>query len=339
MLSVTDQSFIAPQNQLVISQTHKRTRTDDLTSEISEDLKGSTSEEETDLIAPKALKKISIDTSDGIVEDVQNVANVALESRTQIVSNSPNTQASTQPEKNDLGKIWNQLSNAMYNDHVEGSIRSKVEKYLEHFSAMRLYLINNKKRSELDVHIDQLKILRNFVLSRPRVFDGVATVRKIDRIILVIDLRSWEKDPQVTGNKKEALIKITRAFESNSKTLSLANLNLNELPRCIDLLTHLQSLDLSYNSLKDFSDSLGDLTQLTHLNLGSNCIDEFPQFITSLRTLYELSLTNNQLTKLPEDIWNQFQPRILYLEGNLIDKLPDSLQNLLTIDHFFSFSC
>jgi hypothetical protein len=96
--------------------------------------------------------------------------------------------------------------------------------------------------------------------------------------------------------------RIKLAKETNSTTLNLLRLGLNNLPVELFELSSLTQLNLWNNKLINIPKEIGQLTSLTELDLSSNQLVDIPKEIGQLRSLTTLNLNNNQLVNIPKEI-------------------------------------
>jgi len=112
-------------------------------------------------------------------------------------------------------------------------------------------------------------------------------------------------------------------------------MNLTELPPEIATLTHLTTLDLSFNQFTALPEAIATLTNLITLYLSGNQFTTLPKAIATLTNLTTLDLSHNQLTTLPEVIATLTNLTSLNLSHNQLTALPEaiaSLTNLTTLD-------
>ncbi|HEY9058981.1 MAG TPA: S-layer homology domain-containing protein [Pseudobacteroides sp.] len=147
----------------------------------------------------------------------------------------------------------------------------------------------------------------------------------------------------------------------NLEKLEILNNGFEELPKGIETLKNLVSIDLSYNNLKSlpsyfetsfpnlqdislkscklesFPDVISKLTNLYTLDLGSNDLKEIPKDkgLAALKNLKWLDLSKCELATFPEDILKLNNLNYLYLSHNKIKSLPsnmDAIWNLWSLD-------
>ncbi|KAB8681453.1 hypothetical protein FH972_026332 [Carpinus fangiana] len=148
---------------------------------------------------------------------------------------------------------------------------------------------------------------------------------------------NWEgTDP--CGSKWEGI----KCDNSRVTSLQLVSMNLSGmLSGEIELLSELQTLDLSYNKdlIGRLPSSIGNLKKLVHLNLiGCGFFGSIPDTIGNLQQLTTLSLTDNSFSgPIPASIGNLSNLYLLDLAVNQIDgPIPVSpgLDMLLHAKHF-----
>lgn len=129
----------------------------------------------------------------------------------------------------------------------------------------------------------------------------------------------------------EALSRI-RANESRRNTsLSLAGLNLTELPPEIGRLIHLETLYLNHNDLLSLPAEIGNLENLQNLYLSRNQLQSLPPEIGMLDNLRELDLSYNQLRRLPAAIGDLENLDALHLSNNQLESLPPEMGDLAAL--------
>jgi Leucine-rich repeat (LRR) protein len=112
------------------------------------------------------------------------------------------------------------------------------------------------------------------------------------------------------------------------KKLSLSNRGITSLPPDIGKLNFLQSLDLSYNSIRTLPVEFLKLINLKSLYINHNELVELPKDIGTLKSLSIFDLSNNQLKTLPASIGSLINLTQLDVSYNQIIRLPIELINL-----------
>ncbi|MDH4394639.1 MAG: leucine-rich repeat domain-containing protein [Limnobacter sp.] len=115
-------------------------------------------------------------------------------------------------------------------------------------------------------------------------------------------------------------------------TLSLANLELQDIPPQIGLLTQLKTLDLAGNLITTIPSSIGNLNGLENLVLKCNRIKALPNSIGELKHLQQLDLQANQLTHLPDSISKLEALKVLMLTDNCLAELPLAIGELTQLE-------
>lgn len=114
---------------------------------------------------------------------------------------------------------------------------------------------------------------------------------------------------------------------SQLKFLDLGNVLGENLPKGIENLVELESLNLSNNRLKELPD-LGRLTQLKSLTVSNNQLKQLPKSISKLLKLEALYIAQNLLDELPDEIFNSPELRYIYVGNNELSILPNALTKL-----------
>eukprot|EP01122_Echinamoeba_exundans_P011539 TRINITY_DN4617_c0_g5_i1.p1 TRINITY_DN4617_c0_g5~~TRINITY_DN4617_c0_g5_i1.p1 ORF type:complete len:1430 (-),score=283.76 TRINITY_DN4617_c0_g5_i1:129-4418(-) len=134
-------------------------------------------------------------------------------------------------------------------------------------------------------------------------------------------------------NEKAVSIITTALRSTKSKKLSLANLQLRDLPNEIKLMAPTAShVDLSGNSLTTVSEQLVLLQHLKSLNLSNNRISAVPSFVGGFSHMRILDLSSNRLTYLPPDIGSLSHLTSLCLSNNRLTFLPLEMGRLAQLE-------
>lgn len=92
--------------------------------------------------------------------------------------------------------------------------------------------------------------------------------------------------------------------------------------------TQVESLDVSFNQLKNLPEEIGTcLRRLVRLNCSCNRISQLPMTFCRLSKLKELKANGNAMKNLPENIGNMPKLSTLILSENALEFLPNSLGN------------
>ena len=110
--------------------------------------------------------------------------------------------------------------------------------------------------------------------------------------------------------------------------LDLSRLGLQDVPKELGELKHLEYLNLFYNKFTIFPTSVCTLTSLKKLWLHHNQLSQLPKNLGNLVVLEELVLSFNQLNHLPDSLGSLTQLKILYLHHNSLSSLPQALKTL-----------
>ena len=79
------------------------------------------------------------------------------------------------------------------------------------------------------------------------------------------------------------------------KELSVCGFGLKYLPKSIEILTSLTTLDISFNELTMLPDSIGNLTSLVELDVSDNRLSSLPKSVSRMPKLAYLFVTGNAL--------------------------------------------
>ncbi len=97
--------------------------------------------------------------------------------------------------------------------------------------------------------------------------------------------------------------------------------------------SHLTSLELSGNMLKNLSAGIGDFKHLEHLNLEGNQLVSLPAAIGKLTKLKSLKLSGNALSSLPRELAMLSKLKVLLLSNNQFSGyVPDVIGNITTLE-------
>ncbi|XP_066517435.1 leucine-rich repeat-containing protein 58a [Hoplias malabaricus] len=116
---------------------------------------------------------------------------------------------------------------------------------------------------------------------------------------------------------------------SNLEHLDLSNNSIKTVPEDITQLNKLKTLVAKNNHLDEasFPKRFGSM-QIESLNFSGNRFREIPGQFMKLSKLQSLSLGGNRLKSLPAEIENLEKLEMLYLGGNMISSIPPELANL-----------
>jgi hypothetical protein len=136
--------------------------------------------------------------------------------------------------------------------------------------------------------------------------------------------------PAFPADDAERLIEAARAGGATS--LTLAGLDLDEVPDSVRGLTTLTGLYLYTNRLTGLPDWLGELSGLQRLSVMNNQLERLPESLTQLTGLTTLGLSFNTLRTVPE--WLGDLPALTHLDltVNGLSELPASLGRLTGLD-------
>jgi len=89
---------------------------------------------------------------------------------------------------------------------------------------------------------------------------------------------------------------------SLKKLIVRNNYRMTYIHDSIKNLKNLESLELSYNEIKDISKNIVELKNLKELNLSGNDIHVIPEFLSEIESLEILNLDGNKIKEIPEKI-------------------------------------
>lgn len=91
-------------------------------------------------------------------------------------------------------------------------------------------------------------------------------------------------------------------------------------------LRFLQTIDLSFNSIKFLPDSPGQLSRLVSLNLASNNIVNFPvDHLDVLASLLTLNVSNNHIDRFPTEFPYLYRLHVILAATNDLTELPKDI--------------
>lgn len=105
------------------------------------------------------------------------------------------------------------------------------------------------------------------------------------------------------------------------KVLQLERVLGEDLPKGIERMTELETLNLAENRLTQLPD-LGKLTKLRNLIVNNNQLKELPNDIGKALKLRILNVENNQLAELPSGLVNAVELEMAFLADNNLIRLP-----------------
>lgn len=127
--------------------------------------------------------------------------------------------------------------------------------------------------------------------------------------------------------------KLPRAVDEvkTLKTLDLSECSLSYLPEVIGQINWITALYVYNNNLTLLPESIRHLKQLTTLDLSENQLTNLPDWIDELTQLNWLNINHNQLKVLPKTIGNTSRLRFLYAKKNQFNYFPDSICELISL--------
>lgn len=147
----------------------------------------------------------------------------------------------------------------------------------------------------------------------------------------VLGLDTW--DPGTTKYANVLIIRMVEAFQKNSDTLDLSQLEIdpNHFPPLGMFKERLKVLYLSSNNFKAVPEEILDLTHLTALDVSNNQLSELPASIERLTKLEELDVGSNKLTSLPNEIRNLKKLSFIDYSNNQITEDPQLKNSSLNL--------
>ena len=115
------------------------------------------------------------------------------------------------------------------------------------------------------------------------------------------------------------------------KEIDFSSLSLSALPKCLSMLTKLQSLNVNNNILSELPDCIGQLTSLQSLNVNNNILRELPDCIGQLTSLQALDVSDNALIELPDCIGQLTSLQSFDVNSNILRELPDCIAQLTSL--------
>ncbi len=187
-----------------------------------------------------------------------------------------------------------------------------------HYPVELSNLINLKKLSINDSRkIDVLNLLRKSVIKQDHSELFYNIIKKQTNLI-ELEFRNFNID--IIPKEIDSLIMLT--------SLNLNANKITKLPQEIFNLTNLTKLNISANQLIEVPKEIGNLINLTSIDLWVNSITELPKEIFNLTDLTTIDFHLNQLTDIPDGISNLTKLKHLDLWGNQITKLPEQIYTL-----------
>jgi hypothetical protein len=120
-----------------------------------------------------------------------------------------------------------------------------------------------------------------------------------------------------------AVSEIERCLEVGAELVSLARLNLAEVPPELVRLKNISEVNLSFNKLTQLPEWLGEFTRLETLVLSENAFVSVPEMVRNFSCLRAFSIDANRVREIPE--WMFDLPlEELGIDHNLITTLPEA---------------
>lgn len=139
--------------------------------------------------------------------------------------------------------------------------------------------------------------------------------------LVITNQRLDKREPSINEEKLQNTI---FQIQSPINFVDLSQVNLTILYPSISRLTHLSSLVLRSNRLKEIPEEIGVLENLKVLDLSYNEIESLPQTCNQLKRLSSLNLSNNKINKLP-DLSGLSCLQMIDLSYNALSDFPTAL--------------
>lgn len=128
------------------------------------------------------------------------------------------------------------------------------------------------------------------------------------------------------GNNNGTISNADFSGFTNLKHLDIARLNLTEIPSSLGTLNKLSSLNLSNNSITNFT-NITPLIQLEEINLSGNALTKVPEEINNFLNLKTLNLSNNKIAQF-STLNSLHNLEWLSLENNNLNNIPTEITAL-----------
>lgn len=133
------------------------------------------------------------------------------------------------------------------------------------------------------------------------------------------------------SEEREVLQIIQKAKSSAAIIVDLNEMDLTEIPKEIDQLSHLHILSLHNNQIRQIPKELAQRSQLQELYLYENQIQEIPGELGQLAELQVLDLSGNRIRRIPKEFALLTQLQTLYLYNNQIEEIPEELAQAIQL--------
>ena len=153
---------------------------------------------------------------------------------------------------------------------------------------------------------------------------------EIRAIRMILDKLGRRNLPAVSESFKEIADDVTE--------IDIHSYDLRVVPECINLLTGLRELTLSFCKLNrddSFPDTFWQLTGLEKLYLFNNNLTSIPSGIGQLSSLTVLSLSSNNLVSLPDEIYQLTNLTWLYLHYNKLESISEEIGKLTNLTELY----
>ncbi len=121
----------------------------------------------------------------------------------------------------------------------------------------------------------------------------------------------------------------------DTEELYLRNLDLTLIPpEIFTCFSALKVLDVAFNKLEEIPREIQKLTHLQELSVHNNRILSLPEELKVLSSLQELKVPNNEISFLPDELTQLTNLEVLDVEGNKLKALPIGLSKLPKLKSF-----
>ncbi|XP_053545265.1 malignant fibrous histiocytoma-amplified sequence 1 homolog [Bombina bombina] len=134
-------------------------------------------------------------------------------------------------------------------------------------------------------------------------------------------------------NKLKSVPELSRL--QDLKILILSKNELSHFPEEIQLLKHLERLEVNQNKIQNIPNGLfSHIIRLKYLKLNNNRLTELPNDLSSCSNLLYLNLSHNLFSTFPQAVLSLKKLEEFYVENNKLQKLPSELFLDLSLKKF-----
>jgi Leucine-rich repeat (LRR) protein len=162
-------------------------------------------------------------------------------------------------------------------------------------------------------------------------------IRSVKRITVLTSQAQIAASQDSSGpcGGSKVYIDLEEALKSPSSVcnLSLADENLQTLPKGFSELKSLKVLNLGHNNFNEFPVEILNINSIIELNLSSNQLKTLPD-LSSLSNLEILKVGRNQISVLSPSIGKLTKLTLIELDHNLLTSVPSEIGNLSALKDF-----